>query len=90
MLTIKQEEVNPCFIFSFENLKNYELEMFRTEGNASFQSLNCHAHLKEDICDTISHLNAVLGAWVLVNAHRRRKQSITGLYSFSVLRAARR
>ncbi len=42
-------------------LKNYRIEMFRPGCNASFQSLNCYAHLEEDISDVIPYLNAVLG-----------------------------
>jgi ArsR family metal-binding transcriptional regulator len=42
-------------------LKNYRLEIFRPECNASFQSLHCHAHLEEDIGEVIPYLNAVLG-----------------------------
>lgn len=42
-------------------LENYRLEMFRPECNASFQSLNCHAYLEEDISEVIPYLNAVLG-----------------------------
>ena len=42
-------------------LENYTIEMFRPGCNASFQSLNCHAHLEEDISEAIPYLNAVLG-----------------------------
>ncbi|MDA8164927.1 MAG: Fe-S cluster protein [Desulfobacteraceae bacterium] len=42
-------------------LNRYRIEMFRPACNASFQSLNCHAQLEEDIGEVIPYLNAVLG-----------------------------
>lgn len=42
-------------------LKNYRLEIFRPECNASFQSLHCHIHLNEDIACVIPLLNSTLG-----------------------------
>jgi ArsR family metal-binding transcriptional regulator len=42
-------------------LKNYRLEIFRPECNASFQSLHCHMHLDEDIGYVIPLLNSTLG-----------------------------
>jgi len=42
-------------------LKNYKIEMSRPGCNASFQSLNCNAHLEEDVSEVIPYLNTVLG-----------------------------
>ena len=42
-------------------LKKYRIEMFRPGCNASFQSLNCYAHLEQDISEVIPYLNGVLG-----------------------------
>jgi len=47
-------------------LKGYRIEMFRPECNPGFRSLNCHAHLDQDIGPLIPYLNAVLGGTAFV------------------------
>lgn len=47
-------------------LKSYRIEMFRPECNPCFRSINCHAHLDQDIGPVIPYLNAVLGGTAFV------------------------
>lgn len=42
-------------------LKGYRKEVFRPECNPSFQSVNCIAHLDEDVSEAIPYLNTALG-----------------------------
>lgn len=42
-------------------IKNYTIELTRPGCNASFQSLNCIAHLEVDISEALPLINAVLG-----------------------------
>jgi ArsR family metal-binding transcriptional regulator len=42
-------------------LTGFTKDIFRPECNASFQSLNCIAHLKENIGEVIPYLNTVFG-----------------------------
>jgi ArsR family metal-binding transcriptional regulator len=46
-----------------ELLRGYRKEIFRPECNPSFQSLHCHAHLDQDVAETLPYLNAVLGGF---------------------------
>ena len=42
-------------------LKGYKKEIFRPDCNHNFQSVNCIAHLDEDVSEALPYLNAVLG-----------------------------
>jgi ArsR family metal-binding transcriptional regulator len=47
-------------------LQSYRKEIFRPECNPGFESLHCFAHLKQDVGEVLSYLNAELGGFEYV------------------------
>ena len=44
-------------------LKNYKLEIFNNECMPSAMSVQCYAHLDQDVSEALPYLNAVLGGF---------------------------
>ncbi len=44
-------------------LKSYELEIFNNECRPSAMTVQCYAHLDQDVSEALPYLNAVLGGF---------------------------